>query len=96
LFRTTDKQTKDKQKMESITITYPLLYRFKTHSNICKSVCKRYFNIRNSKEIMIKKNGGSKGIWLDRRTFIIESRIDDNLELIPKHEYIKDDFLTNL
>jgi hypothetical protein len=45
---------------------------------------------------MIKKNGGSKGIWLDRRTFIIESRIDDNLELIPKHEYIKDDFLTNL
>ena len=82
--------------MSSITITYPLKYRFKTHNNICKSVCNRYFNIQKSKELIIKKNGGSKGLWLDRRTFIIESKLDNNLELIPKYEYINDDFLTNL
>ena len=82
--------------MSSITITYSLKQRFKTHNNICKSVCKRYFNIQKSKEITIKKNGGSYGIWLDRRTFIIESKIDDNLELIQKYKNIENDFLTNL
>jgi len=82
--------------MSSITITYPLLYRFKTHNHIQKSVCKRYFNIKKSKEILIKKNGGSNGIWLDRRTFIIESRISENLELIPKYKHYSNDFLTNL
>ena len=45
---------------------------------------------------MIKPNGGSKGIWLDRRTFLIESKIADNLEDIPKYKYIPNDFLTNL
>jgi len=82
--------------MDAITITYPLKYRFKTHKHICKSVCNRYFNIKNSKELFIKKNGGSKGLWLDRRTFIIESRLDNNLELILKYKYNNNDFLTNL
>lgn len=72
--------------MEAITITYPLKYRFKTHNYIKRSVCNRYFNTKKSKEIIIKKNGGSYGIWLDRRTFIIESNIESELELIPKYK----------
>ena len=82
--------------MDSITITYTLKYRFITHNHICKSVCNRYFNIKNSKELFIKKNGGSMGIWLDRRTFIIESKIGYNLEFIPKYEFNYNDILTNL
>ena len=82
--------------MDEITITYRLKYRFKTHNHICKSVCNRYFNKQKGNEIFIKPNGGSKGIWLDRRTFITESKIADSLEEIPKYKYIPNDFLTNL
>jgi len=79
-----------------ITITYRLKQRFKSHNHICVSVCNRYFNTQKNTEIFIKKNGGSRGIWLDRRTFIIESKIAENLEDIPKYKYIPNDFLTNL
>lgn len=79
-----------------ITITYRLKQRLKSHNHICKSVCNRYFNTQKSNEIFIKPNGGSMGIWLDRRTFLIESKINDNLELIPKYKYFANDFLTNM
>ena len=79
-----------------ITITYRLKQRFKTHNNICVSVCNRYFNTQKGNEILIKPNGGSKGIWLDRRTFLIESKISENLEYIPKYNYFANDYLTNL
>ena len=79
-----------------ITITYRLKQRFKSHNHICVSVCNRYFNIQKNTEIFIKKNGGSKGIWLDRRIFLIESKIAENLEDIPKYKFIANDFLTNL
>lgn len=79
-----------------ITITYRLKQRFKSHNHICKSVCNRYFNTQKSSEIFIKKNGGSKGIWLDRRKFLIKSKIADNLEPIPKYKTYLTDYLINL
>lgn len=83
-------------KTMDITITYRLKYRFKSHNHICVSVCNRYFNTQKNTEIFIKKNGGSVGIWLDRRTFIVESKISENLEQIPKYNYFANDYLTNL
>ena len=83
-------------KIMDITITYRLKYMFKSHNHICKSVCNRYFNTKRSSEIFIKKNGGSKGIWLDRRTFLIESKIAENMEDIPKYKTFANDYLTNL
>ena len=83
-------------KIMDITITYRLKYMFKSHNHICKSVCNRYFNTQKGSEIFIKKNGGSKGIWLDRRTFLIESKISENLDDIPKYKTFSNDYLTNL
>ena len=82
--------------MNSITITYSLIKRFKSHNHICLSSCQKYFNIKASKEIKLKVNGGSIGIWLDPITFLIKSKINDNLELIPKYKYCANDFLTNM
>lgn len=79
-----------------ITITYRLKQRFKSHNHIYKSICGRYFNGQKNSEIFIKPNGGSVGIWLDRRTFLIESKISDNLEDIPKYKYYANDYLTKL
>jgi len=82
--------------MNSITITYRLIKRFKTHNYIQLSKCGKYFNVRSSKEIKLKVNGGSIGIWLDSKTFLIKSKIADNLENIPKYRFIANDYLTDL
>ena len=82
--------------MNSITITYRLIKQFKKHNYIQQSVCGKYFNTRSSKEIKLKVNGGSVGIWLDPKTFLIKSKIADNLEAIPKYKFIANDFLTDL
>jgi len=82
--------------MNSITITYRLIKQFKTHNFIQQSVCGKFFNTRSSKEIKLKVNGGSVGIWLDPKTFLIKSKIADNLEPIPKYKFIANDYLTNL
>jgi len=82
--------------MNSITITYRLKMQFKTHNFIQQSVCGKYFNTRSSKEIKLKVNGGSIGIWLDSKTFLIKSKIAENLEVIPKYKFIANDYLTNL
>lgn len=82
--------------MNSITITYRLIKQFKTHNYIQQSVCGKFFNTRSSREIKLKVNGGSIGIWLDSKTFLIKSKIADNLENIPKYKYIPNDFLTDL
>lgn len=82
--------------MNSITITYRLIMQFKTHNYIQLSVCGKYFNVKNSKEIKLKVCGGSIGIWLDSKTFLIKSKIAENLEPIPKYKFIGNDFLTNL
>ena len=82
--------------MNSITITYSLIKRFITHNNIQLSECGKYFNIKSEKQIVLKVNGGSRGIWLDPKTFLIASRISENLEIIPKYKHYSNDFLTNL
>ena len=82
--------------MNSITITYRLIKRFKTNNHIQLSDCGKYFNIKSSKEIKLKVCGSSIGIWLDPKTFLIKSKIADNLELIPKYKNYINDYLTNM
>ena len=82
--------------MNSISITYRLIKRFKCHNHIQLSPCGKFFNIKTSKEVKLKVNGGSIGIWLDPKTFLIKSKIADNLEVIPKYKYYLDDILINL
>jgi len=59
-------------------------WQIKSHPHI-KLTSNR--KIYNSKTCRIKKltvNGGSIGIWLDDKTFLVKSKLKENIELIPK------------
>jgi len=82
-------------KTNLILVSYELNTRFKQCNYIqFTSDLKRVFNTRTSKEITTSNNM-KKGFWLNRKFYRLD-RIKNEIELIPKHEYIKDDFLTNL
>jgi len=55
---------------------------------------KNVFNFRLGTNIT-RSNNMKKGFWYKRKFYRLD-KIKDLVELIPKHEYIKDDFLTNL
>jgi len=55
---------------------------------------RRVFNYRLSKEIT-RSNNMKKGFWYNRKFYRLD-KIKDIIELIPKYEFIEDDFLTNL
>ena len=83
--------------MNNIFIRYKLKWRFKDYPNIQVSECKKVFNIKTGNEKLLTVNGGySRGYWISPKKFIIYSKLNKYLEAIPKNEYIKDDFLTNL
>jgi len=52
------------------------------------------FNYHSGVEITTSNNM-KKGFWYKRKFYQL-SKIKDKIELIPKHKYIKNDFLTNL
>lgn len=82
--------------MNTITVIYHLKYRFKSYHNIQVTKDGDIFNIKTGRKKKICVNRSSVGIWITPKKFILKSRLNKYLELIPKHEYIKDDFLTNL
>jgi len=78
-----------------ISINYKLIHRLK-HCNYIMFTedLKRVFNIRSGNEITTENNM-KKGFWLNRKFYRLY-KIKDLVELIPKYEFIEDDFLTNL
>lgn len=82
-------------KTNSISVIYELEYRFiLCHYIQFTSNLKMCFNTHSGNEIM-KSNNLKKGFW-HKRKFYQLSKIKDKIELIPKYEYINNDFLTNL
>ena len=82
--------------MNSISINYNLKYRFKHYHHIRVTNNGLIFNIKTGRRKKICYNGGSLGVWIEPKKFIIKSKLNNHLELIPKFEYVTDDFLTNL
>ena len=81
--------------MNYISVTYTLKYRLKNAKHIQLTPdLKMCFNIKSGKEIMTDNNM-RKGFWVGRKFYRLD-KVKQFIEVIPKHEYIKDDFLTNL
>jgi len=75
-------------RMNSITITKKLKWRFKNYPHIRVSESKEIFNIKTGRRKKICYNGGSLGVWITSNIFIVKSKINNHLELIPEHEHI--------
>ncbi len=81
--------------MNYISVTYALKYRFKTAKHVQLTPdLKMCFNIKSGKNI-ITSNNMRKGFWVGRKFYRLD-KIKPFIELIPKFEYIQDDWLTNL
>lgn len=70
--------------MQTISINYTLVWRFKNKPHIQVTRCKKVFNLKTGKMLKQTINGGSIGYWLDAKTFIPTSKINQQLELIKK------------
>lgn len=82
-------------KTNTISVDYELKYQFKLCDNIMFTRdLKRVFNFQSGNEITTE-NCMKKGFW-HKRKFYQLSKIKDMIELIPKYEFYKDDYLTNL
>ena len=82
--------------MNTITVIYRLKYRFKKYHNIQVTKGGDIFNVKTGRKKKICVNGSSIGVWITPEKFVLKNKLNNYLELIPKYEYIKDDFLTNL
>jgi hypothetical protein len=79
--------------MNYISITYELVYRLKTdkHIQLTKDL-KMCFNYKTNKPL-VTSNNMRKGFWVGRKFYRLD-RLKPLIEVIPKYEYIKEDFLT--
>lgn len=82
--------------MNTITVVYHLKYRFKDYHHIQVTKDGDIFNVKTGRRKKMCVNGSSVGMWITSKKFILKSKLNNYLEIIPKYEYLKDDFLTNL
>ena len=73
--------------MKTISITYPLVFRFKNHHNLQVTKCGKIFNIKTGRQKKMCYNGGSIGIWIDTKTFITKSTINSMIEPKPYNPF---------
>ena len=62
-------------------------WQVKTHPHIKLTDNRICYNSKTGRRKKITTNGGSIGIWLDEKTFLVRSKIKKNIELEPKKEY---------
>lgn len=61
-----------------------LKWMFKTHPHIQITTDKEIINTKNGRKRKMCVNGYSTGVWLDKKTFVIKSKINDCVVPIPK------------
>lgn len=70
--------------METISIKYTLVWRFKDYQYLKITRCRKVFNTKTNKQLKQVLNGGSIGYWVSAEKFIPTSKVNANIELIPK------------
>lgn len=60
------------------------IYSFKEYPHIKVSKCRKIFNSKTGKRLKITINGGSIGVWVAPKVFIVKSKINNHIVLIPK------------
>lgn len=63
-------------------------WQVKSHTYIKLTEDRRVYNSKTRRYKKITSNGGSIGIWLDHKTFLVKSRLKESIELIPKKELL--------
>ena len=70
-----------------MTVTLHPKWRFKKHPHIKVTEKKIIYNAKTNRIKKLSLNGYSSGIWIDKKTFILKSKINGELELIPTEDY---------
>ena len=63
-------------------------WQVKSHPHIKLTSNRKVYNSKTGRVKKITVNGGSIGIWLDEKTFLVKSSLKENIELIPKTEFL--------
>jgi len=69
--------------MDTISITYTLIWQFKRFPNYKVTKCKKVFNCKTNRQLKSSLNGGSIGFWISKE-FIVKSKLNKELEKIPR------------
>lgn len=72
-----------KTTMNKISITYSLIWQFKSHPHYQFTKCRKCFNVMRGTQVKSVLNGGSVGFWI-AGNFYPKSKLNQNLELISK------------
>ena len=72
--------------MQTISITYTLVWQINFATNYKFSECKKLFNCRTRKEIKQIMNGGSIGYCINGKFYSLK-KLKSCIEKIPKKEY---------
>ena len=72
--------------MQTISITYALVWQINFATNYKFSKCKKLFNCKTNKEIKQIMNGGSIGYCINGKFYSLK-KLKLYLEKIPKKEY---------
>lgn len=75
--------------MSTISIKYSLVWRFVKYPYIQISSCRKIFNVKNNKQLKCCLNGGSLGYWIAKDKFVPLSKINKEVEKIPKNKNIQ-------
>lgn len=57
-------------------------FQSKTHPHIKFTSNRECYNTKTNRRKKITVNGGSVGVWLDDKTFLVKSKLKENLEKI--------------
>ncbi len=67
--------------MQTISVTYTLIWQFKQANHYQVTRCRKVFNTKTGRKLKQCYNGGSIGYWIARK-FIVAKNINKNLEKI--------------
>lgn len=73
--------------MDTISINYSLVWRFKNYPHIQIATDRKIYNTKTGRKLKITRNGGSIGVWVGKNIFITKSKINDHIEVLPKKQY---------